>query len=266
VRSVREEELNPNDLKAKVIRHFREPMLGAMPPTGDLMAMCESDFERDVLARLVSRGYRVRPQVGALGYRIDLVVEGAGDRRLAVECDGDKYHGPDRWADDIRRQRVLERVGWRFWRCWASSFAMDPDACMADLFATLKHFHVHPLGDSDGSTQYAEHRTVSPVPALVESAEHIEFIGRTEGPTGKAVNGIQPGDRVVIRYLDDNKTATFTLSSERNDPTNGLLSVTSPLGKQLLGLTEEDEAEFEIDGRVRRVLIIRAERQPVILH
>ena len=111
VRSVNEEELNPSDLKAKVIRHFHDPMVGAKPPVGDLMAMCESNFERDVLARLLSRGYRVKPQVGALGYRIDLVVEGAGDRRLAVECDGDKYHGPERWADDMRRQRVLERVG-----------------------------------------------------------------------------------------------------------------------------------------------------------
>ena len=40
-------------------------------------------------------------------------------------------------ADDMRRQRVLERVGWRFWRCWASSFTIAPDECMADLFATL---------------------------------------------------------------------------------------------------------------------------------
>jgi very-short-patch-repair endonuclease len=267
VRSVREEELNPNDLKAKVIRHFREPMLEAVPPTGDLMAMCESDFERDILNRLVSRGYRVRPQVGALGYRIDLVVEGAGDRRLAVECDGDKYHGPERWADDMRRQRVLERVGWRFWRCWASSFAIDPDGCMADLFATLERLHVHPLGDSDGSTQYAEHRTAPPLDAAVDSAQltDIDFIEETKGLEGKALNGIRPGDRVVIRYLDDNKTATFTLSSERNDPINGLLSVTSPLGQQLLGLVEEDETEFEIDGHMRRVLIVRAERQPVIL-
>jgi very-short-patch-repair endonuclease len=216
---------------------------------------------------LVSRGYRVRPQVGALGYRIDLVVEGAGDRRLAVECDGDKYHGPERWADDMRRQRVLERVGWRFWRCWASSFAIDPDGCMADLFATLERLHVHPLGDSDGSTQYAEHRTAPPLDAAVDSAQltDIDFIEETKGLEGKALNGIRPGDRVVIRYLDDNKTATFTLSSERNDPINGLLSVTSPLGQQLLGLVEEDETEFEIDGHMRRVLIVRAERQPVIL-
>jgi transcription elongation GreA/GreB family factor len=89
------------------------------------------------------------------------------------------------------------------------------------------------------------------------------------GQTGKAAvsqSGVRIGDRVAIRYLDDNKTATYTLSSDRDDPTNGLLSVTSPLGKQLLGLVEEDEAEFEANGRMRRVLIVRAERQAATLY
>jgi REase_MTES_1575/AAA domain len=95
VRSVREEELKPDDLKAKVLRHFRDPMKGSKRPEGDAAALCDSDFERAVLRRLLERGYRVTPQVGALGYKIDLVVEGTGDRRLAVECDGDQYHGPD---------------------------------------------------------------------------------------------------------------------------------------------------------------------------
>jgi len=77
---------------------------------------------------------------------------------------------------------------------------------------------------------------------------------------------IQTGDRIVIRYLDDNKTATYTLSDVRNDPANGVLSVTSPLGKQLLGLVEEDEAEFEVGGRLRRASIVRVERQVSILN
>jgi very-short-patch-repair endonuclease len=54
-------------------------------------------------------------------YRIDMVVEGEGDVRLAIECDGDEYHGPDKWADDMNRQRILERAGWVFWRCFAST-------------------------------------------------------------------------------------------------------------------------------------------------
>ncbi|WP_162163135.1 hypothetical protein [Saccharococcus caldoxylosilyticus] len=31
--------------------------------------------------------------------------------RLAIECDVDQWHGPDKWEDDIERQRVLERLG-----------------------------------------------------------------------------------------------------------------------------------------------------------
>ena len=263
VRSVNEEQLNPSDLKAKVIRHFHDPMVGAKPPAGDLMVMCESNFERDVLSRLLLRGYRVKPQVGALGYRIDLVVEGAGDRRLAVECDGDKYHGPERWADDMQRQRVLERVGWRFWRCWASSFTLDADACMADLFSTLERLQIHPLGENDGAPIYVEHKTAHTAgtgsdEATVLKPATITSATKTNG------SGIRSGDRVIIRYLDDNKIATFTLSSDRNDPANGLLWINSPLGRQLIGLVEEDETEFEVDGGKRRVLVVRTERQPTM--
>jgi very-short-patch-repair endonuclease len=258
VRSVREEELNPNDLKAKVVKHFRDPMIGVKLPPGDLTALCESKFERDVLTHLLSKGYHVRPQVGALGYRIDLVVEGVGDRRLAIECDGDKYHGPERWGDDMRRQRVLERVGWRFWRCWASCFTLNPDACMADLFATLERLQIRPLGNDDGSPAFVEHKDARAV------TMHLNEVTKRE-PVSVTRNGIRSGDRVVIRYLDDNKTAMFTLSNnERNDPLNGILSVSSPLGKQLIGWVEEDEAEFEIDGHKRRVLVVRTERQPTM--
>jgi transcription elongation GreA/GreB family factor len=80
------------------------------------------------------------------------------------------------------------------------------------------------------------------------------------------VGEIRAGDRVVVRYLDDNKVAAFTLSRERHDPTNGILSVTSPLGSRLIGLAEEDEADFEVDGRSRRVLVVRAERQSATMH
>jgi len=50
--------------------------------------------------RLLDLGYRLRPHVQVGIYSIDFVVEGAGARRLAVEFDGDRYHGPDRWAQD----------------------------------------------------------------------------------------------------------------------------------------------------------------------
>jgi superfamily I DNA and/or RNA helicase len=113
--SVTEDMLKPDDLKAKVLRHFKNPMAGRTAPGGDLMLLCQSGFERDVLARLLNLGYSVQPQVRVGPYSIDLVVEGRDDRRLAIELDGDQYHGPERWAEDLARQRVMELVGWRFW-------------------------------------------------------------------------------------------------------------------------------------------------------
>ncbi len=263
VRSVHEDQLNPNDLKAKVIRHFREPMTGAARPAGDLEERCESQLEREVFRRLTASGYRVTPQVGSLGYRIDLVVEGDGDRRLAVECDGDQYHGPERWADDMRRQRILERVGWRFWRCWASSFALDPDACMNDLLATLNRLGIEPIGRDGALTVHTLHKTA---PTASEPAEGLDpaEVPRVDAEAGDGAaapgGGIRVGDRLIVRYLDDNKSAAFTLSKDRDDPSNGVLGAASPLGRELLGLAEEDEVEFETAGQIRRVLIVKTER------
>jgi very-short-patch-repair endonuclease len=205
VRSVREEELNPNDLKARVIAHMREPMKGRPVASSDLEALCDSDFERAILKRLRERGYRVTPQVGAMGYSIDLVVEGANSSRLAIECDGDKYHGPERWADDMARQRVLERVGWKFWRCWSSSFTIDPDGCMADLFDTLERLRICPIQKEDAPTAYTEFREV-------RSSEEVNRLPPYPIQRPNTGTGIRLGDRVVIRYLDDNRTASFELT------------------------------------------------------
>jgi very-short-patch-repair endonuclease len=226
-----------------------------------------------VLRRLLERGYRVTPQVGAMGYRIDLVVEGANGRRLAIECDGDQYHGPERWADDMRRQRILERVGWRFWRCWASSFTLDPDGCMDDLFATIERHGIEPSDGAANGGVFTAHITAPAAKAKGDTFEpeaeqqpppqtqtRNDINAKNNENLAESSHGIRAGDRVVIRYLDDNKSATFTLSPTRDDLTNGFLAANSPLGRELVGLTEEDETEFEVNGRIRRVLIVRTER------
>src|SRR5206468_12192374 len=89
VRSVDESILKPDDLKAKVIQHFKKPMDGSPMETKDAIRLCQSDFEREVFRKLVARGWRVRPQIKVSEYSIDLVIEGSDDRRLAVELDGD---------------------------------------------------------------------------------------------------------------------------------------------------------------------------------
>jgi len=102
-----------------------------------LYEMTESAFERDVLKQMLQRGYEVEPQYRVGSYRIDFVVRVAPGERLAVECDGDSFHGPDKWDDDVRRQRVLERLGWTFWRIRASKYYLDPEEAMTPLWARL---------------------------------------------------------------------------------------------------------------------------------
>lgn len=160
-RSFRREDLKENDLRARLLDHFASPLHADPEKKG--RERCESDFERAVFDRLHTAGYRVTPQVSAGGYRIDLVVEGHSGRRLAVECDGDQYHSPDMWLEDLHRQRTLERAGWTFWRCWGSSFIREPETCMADLFRTLKALGIEPIGAEDiDLTTIVEYREVGP--------------------------------------------------------------------------------------------------------
>lgn len=153
VRSVEANQLSDADrLRRNLIHHFSVPFAQDEVRVVDLRKLCESPFERDVYDDLTGRGYWVVPQVPVGQYRIDMVVQGHNDARLAIECDGDKYHGPDRWADDMQRQRVLERAGWVFWRSFASTFLRRRDAVMKDLLKTLNDRGVEPVG-ADGAPQ-----------------------------------------------------------------------------------------------------------------
>ena len=269
VRSVRREELNPHDLKARLIAHFENPM-PELEEIEDALSVCESNFERDLMQRLLERGYRVQGQVGSIGYRIDMVVEGADRKRLAVECDGDRYHGPEQWRQDMRRQRVLERVGWRFWRCFASNFYRDPDGVINELIEMLTRMGIEPVGHSEAgraSGRFTEHRTIRPVAVEpVETADVLKIemnamadIAPAEPlPTGV---GIGVGDKVVLIFSDDQKRISARLSETGHDLEKGRLAIQSPLGKAVLGAEEGDEVDVVLEnGRQCKVLIESFER------
>ena len=157
-RSIQESDLkNESDLRLKILRHFVFPM-PQMEQVDNPTDLCDSDFERDVYERLVKKGYNVIPQVKVGAFSIDLVVEGENDQRLAIELDGDKYHPPEKWMDDWRRQRTMERVGWKFWRCWGSSYTIDPEGCIDDLITVLNSMQIFPCEGNSGANIYTEQR------------------------------------------------------------------------------------------------------------
>ncbi len=154
VRSVQASDLSGKDLRLGLLEHFgktAEPVVDPVQAQAGLIGRCTSSFERELCTALVRNGFRVVPQVQVGVHRIDLVVEGTNDRRLAIECDGDEYHGPERWAQDMARQRVLERAGWIVWRCFAADWITHPERVIEELRARLATLGIGPSAQPTGA-------------------------------------------------------------------------------------------------------------------
>ncbi|WP_160163297.1 AAA domain-containing protein [Nitrolancea hollandica] len=138
-------DLKPSDIRRRLIRHAQDPR-AILRSLEQAEHQTDSEFERQVMSRLVAANYRVRPQWKVGHYRIDLVVEGDG-KRLAIECDGDRYHPMEKLADDMARQAILERLGWIFVRIRGSAFFRNPDRAMEPVFRRLHDLGIPPVGD-----------------------------------------------------------------------------------------------------------------------
>jgi very-short-patch-repair endonuclease len=139
--------LKPGDLRRRLLDHVLDP--GAVNrELKQSLARTQSEFERLVLRRLVQAGFRVHSQWSVGNYRIDFVIEGGG-QRLALECDGDRYHPIEKLPEDMERQAVLERLGWRFLRIRGSSFFRDPESTMNGVFKKLEELGIPPEGPEE---------------------------------------------------------------------------------------------------------------------
>ena len=84
---------------------------------------CDSPFEEQVVEFLENEGYEIECQYGAGRFWLDIVVKERGKNLLAVECDGAGYHSSlVARTRDRARQRILEKLGWRFHRVWSTNW------------------------------------------------------------------------------------------------------------------------------------------------
>ncbi len=140
-------DLKPGDLRLRLIHHAENPgALKAAITATQMRADPRSQvFEQGVIADLMNAGFRITPQFSVGAYVIDIVVEGAR-RRIAVECDGDRYHPPERLSDDIQRQMVLERLGWHFIRIRGSEYFRGKESTIKRVVAELESLGIEKLG------------------------------------------------------------------------------------------------------------------------
>jgi very-short-patch-repair endonuclease len=140
-------DLHPGDLRRRLTEHVRaSKAAGGHLPRGNAPTArrTPSALEQAVFQALVREGFRVEVQVPVGGFRIDLVVSD-GRRQVAIECDGDRFQPLDRIPDEMAKQAVLERVGWRFRRIRASRYYRDPDGTIEGVCRDLRRLGVEAL-------------------------------------------------------------------------------------------------------------------------
>ena len=139
---------NPEDMRYRLLEYAygvatrpAESLSSIRVSDTDREEPFDSLFEQRVYNALVDRGYYVIPQFQVQNYRIDLVVQGA-EARLAIECDGDHWHGPEHAEKDLARQRELERLGWTFVRIFESDFYLDKKQQLARVWKKLDQMNI----------------------------------------------------------------------------------------------------------------------------
>jgi very-short-patch-repair endonuclease len=216
--SVRVDELSPNDLRYQLLTFFQQPHVNQEPhldieslrrasqgprEIGTAPSPFESWFELDVCLALMDRGFFVQPQVEVAYYRIDLVVEGSA-ARLAVECDGEHWHGPERYAADMARQRQLERAGWTFARVREAAFYADTEESIAAVIEACEDLGIAPWAATSEDEQ-AGGLTES-CPTADDANDGSETVDKEplqpdeEGEAGEGVS-----DEVVSDDLDEDE-------------------------------------------------------------
>jgi very-short-patch-repair endonuclease len=111
-------------------KHFLEYAIRGAPALAEASAPTgrdtDSPFEDAVLDALQEKGWRLHPQVGVSGFRIDLGVihpDAPGRYLAGVECDGATYHRQATARDrDRLRESVLIKLGWRIRRVWSTEW------------------------------------------------------------------------------------------------------------------------------------------------
>jgi transcription elongation GreA/GreB family factor len=131
---------------------------------------------------------------------------------------------------------------------------------------------IKPIGREAVSRGFSEHRVV---PA--ETAERnaggdsdARSLDSLQADLAAGSVGSEPeyrlvdGDRVIVRYLDiePSRPEFYTLSDATDDPMNGYLLLSSPLGQALAQAAPGDELSFEVGGEERSVLFVSLETAP----
>jgi len=136
-------DLKPGDIRKMLIEYSINPQAAEIRH-GEIEEHADSPFEVAVATTLADRGYHLVQQWKVGAYRLDMVAK-CGKKTVAIECDGERWHsGEAKIREDMERQTILERLGWRFIRIRGSEYYHDSVKTMERVFAELASYGIEP--------------------------------------------------------------------------------------------------------------------------
>lgn len=215
----------------------------------------ESPFEEEVYQRLVDEldESKLIPQMKVSEFRIDIVYDPkiAGVPKIAIECDGAKYHSSrEAYLHDRHRQKILENHGFVFHRIWSTNWWRNPQketSLLIEFIRSVESRNDYRLTDHSETSfaftdefqmieNYVDQTSIDTVSEVV-TIRAIEK--KEEKQTKLFISEINLGSQVTVKYLNNGKDIIVHIvqSANKNELTNGIqkISLKSPLATSIIG-------------------------------
>jgi superfamily I DNA and/or RNA helicase/transcription elongation GreA/GreB family factor len=217
----------------------------------------ESPFEEEVYQSLVEHfgADKLYIQPPFAGFRIDIVYDPkvVGIPKIAIECDGAKYHSSrEAYLYDRHRQKILENHGFVFHRIWSTNWWRNSSRETTKLIEFIKQI------ESTKILNYIDHSNTAlaftdDIVIIEDYVSQASFIDNEKDyETIKAIEKVLPIEttiftnevmlksKVQLKYVNNGKDITIHIVStenNKNDKTDGIQNVyyKSPLAQSLIG-------------------------------
>ncbi|MDR2203042.1 MAG: DUF4011 domain-containing protein [Nitrososphaerota archaeon] len=210
----------------------------------------ESSLDEDIAFEIQKLGYKVIPQVGCSGYKIDIgVVDPVtpGCYLLGVECDGPTYCSSNSARDrDRLREQVLRGLGWRVHRVWAPSWVARRDSEVKRLKEALEQAQKVQLDEESlkPSVDLGEEEEAG----VVETEMHkVSFMSLEKIGVSYKVFPLRIAFNPYLKAFNNKNTYISRQSNEFHYPSN------RDIQTRFLGSLVEREGPIHFDYAVERL-------------
>jgi len=268
-----------NELRLSVLTTLAENTTKSAGIDPKSFGELESPFEEEVYQCLADHlgTDKLIPQLQFAGFRIDIVYDPKviGVPKIAIECDGAKYHSSrEAYLYDRHRQKILETHGFVFHRIWSTNWWRNSSRETTKVVDFIKQVEStsNPNYNDHSHTAYAFTDDIVIIEDYVSQSSFIDT--EKDNETIQAIEKIAPvqtkifteevklNSKVQVKYMNNGKDMNVQLvltENNKNDNSSGVQKVyyKSPLAGSLLGHTVGDIVKIgNLDNFVEIIKII----------